>query len=152
MLRPLSIFTSQDFSWLQNGQLNWRSKGSIAFLFGGGFHLFFCVPWFVLNILTTCGNTIHRTSGFEPTIPASERPTYLRLRPRGHWDRLHNFIPHGILAFTTLITTMGTAVTQWLRRCATNRKVAGSIPVCCELRYREDVVESITFRTIVKAV
>ena len=26
------------------------------------------------------------------------------------------------------ITTMGTAVAQWLRCCATNRKVAGSIP------------------------
>ena len=24
---------------------------------------------------------------------------------------------------------VGTAVAQWLRRCATNRKVAGSIPV-----------------------
>ena len=24
--------------------------------------------------------------------------------------------------------TVGTAVAQWLRRCATNRKVAGSIP------------------------
>ena len=26
------------------------------------------------------------------------------------------------------ISTMGTAVAQWLRCCATNRKVAGSIP------------------------
>ena len=25
---------------------------------------------------------------------------------------------------------MGTAVAQWLRRCATNQKVAGSIPAC----------------------
>ena len=25
---------------------------------------------------------------FEPTISASERPADLRLRPRGHWDRL----------------------------------------------------------------
>jgi hypothetical protein len=28
------IFTSQDFSWLQNGQLNWLSKGSFLFLEG----------------------------------------------------------------------------------------------------------------------
>jgi len=27
-----------------------------------------------------------------------------------------------------VFTLVGTAVAQWLRRCATNRKVAGSIP------------------------
>lgn len=31
------IFTSQDFSWLQNGQLNVASSGWIARFFGGGF-------------------------------------------------------------------------------------------------------------------
>ena len=30
--------------------------------------------------------------------------------------------------FEELITVRGTAVAQWLRCCATNRKVAGSIP------------------------
>ena len=30
--------------------------------------------------------------------------------------------------FTLLPSSLGTAVAQWLRRCATNRKVAGSIP------------------------
>ena len=30
--------------------------------------------------------------------------------------------------YTVHILKMGTAVAQWLRRCATNRKVAGSIP------------------------
>jgi len=29
---------------------------------------------------------------------------------------------------TTVIRKTGTAIAQWLRRCATNRKVAGSIP------------------------
>jgi len=29
---------------------------------------------------------------------------------------------------TPLVLNMGTAVAQWLRCCATNRKVAGSIP------------------------
>ena len=29
---------------------------------------------------------------------------------------------------TNIFVRRGTAVTQWLRRCATNRKVAGSIP------------------------
>jgi hypothetical protein len=43
------IFTSHDFSWLQNGQLNWRSKGSIAFLFGGGFRLLFLRPMILLQ-------------------------------------------------------------------------------------------------------
>lgn len=31
------IFTSHDFSWLQNGQLNWMSSGSMFLRFGGGF-------------------------------------------------------------------------------------------------------------------
>lgn len=39
-------FTSQDFSWLQNGQLNIVSNGSIIFLFGGGFLAFFLLPIF----------------------------------------------------------------------------------------------------------
>ena len=30
--------------------------------------------------------------------------------------------------FTSILTGAGTAVAQWLRHCATNRKVAGSIP------------------------
>ena len=32
------------------------------------------------------------------------------------------------LLLLLLLINMGTAVAQWLRRCATNRKVAGSIP------------------------
>lgn len=31
------ILTSQDFSWLQKGQLNCWSRGSMALRFGGGF-------------------------------------------------------------------------------------------------------------------
>lgn len=42
--RLLSILTSQDFSWLQNGQLNCVSRGSMAFLFAGGFLLLFLRP------------------------------------------------------------------------------------------------------------
>jgi len=30
--------------------------------------------------------------------------------------------------FVTFVSTVGTAVAQWLRHCATTRKVAGSIP------------------------
>lgn len=37
-------FTSQDFSWLQNGQLNIVSKGSMFFLLGGGFLFDFLLP------------------------------------------------------------------------------------------------------------
>jgi len=33
-----------------------------------------------------------------------------------------------VLLYTRVLHVAGTAVTQWLRRCATNRKVAGSIP------------------------
>ena len=32
--------------------------------------------------------------GFEPTIPAGERPADLRLRPRGHWDRHISKLQH----------------------------------------------------------
>ena len=39
-----NILTSQDFSWLQNGQLNWVSKGSIALRRAGGFRLLFFFP------------------------------------------------------------------------------------------------------------
>ena len=38
------ILTSHDFSWLQNGQLNCVSNGSIAFRFVGGFLLLFLLP------------------------------------------------------------------------------------------------------------
>jgi len=34
----------------------------------------------------------------------------------------------GVFVFGGLLVTEGTAVAQWLRCCATNRKVAGSIP------------------------
>lgn len=46
------IFTSQLFSWLQNGQLNIWSKGSIARRLGGGFRFDFLRPmlnWFLFN-------------------------------------------------------------------------------------------------------
>jgi hypothetical protein len=39
------------------------------------------------------------------------------------------FISYGVNVVTNL-TVDGTAVAQWLRCCATNRKVAGSIPGC----------------------
>ena len=38
------IFTSQDFSWLQNGQLKTPSKGSSILRFGGGFRDFLLLP------------------------------------------------------------------------------------------------------------
>lgn len=36
--------TSQDFSWLQKGQLNITSRGSIVFLLGGGLDAFLRRP------------------------------------------------------------------------------------------------------------
>lgn len=38
------IFTSHDFSWLQNGQVNWDSRSPVIFFFGGGFLLDFRRP------------------------------------------------------------------------------------------------------------
>lgn len=43
------IFTSQLFSWLQNGQLNIWSNGSMVRLFGGGLRFDFRRPMFFLN-------------------------------------------------------------------------------------------------------
>jgi len=40
------------------------------------------------------------------------------------FDLLYNFVSN----IRRSICTVGTAVAQWLRRCAANRKVAGSIP------------------------
>ena len=34
-----------------------------------------------------------------------------------------------------LISSLGTAVAQWLRCCATNQKIAGSIPASVRLHY-----------------
>ena len=65
------MVTSHDFSWLQNGQLNCLSSGTIAFLFGGGFDFFFLLPILEVSVpdnhqlnnpedlsfkLTLCGN------------------------------------------------------------------------------------------------
>lgn len=37
--RPAHIFTSQDFSWLQNGHVNCVSSVPVTFFLGGGFRL-----------------------------------------------------------------------------------------------------------------
>lgn len=44
VFRARSIFTSQDFSWLQKGQVNWVSRVPVIFFFGGGFRLDFLRP------------------------------------------------------------------------------------------------------------
>ena len=41
------ILTWQDFSWLQNGQVNWVSSAPVIFFFGGGFLFDFLLP--ILN-------------------------------------------------------------------------------------------------------
>ncbi len=46
----LSIFTSQDLSWLQNGQLNCVSNASKFFLLGGGPRFDFRRPIFQLKL------------------------------------------------------------------------------------------------------
>ena len=45
-------------------------------------------------------------AGIELTIPASERPRTYALYRAVIGISKHNFIPHGILAFTTLISTI----------------------------------------------
>ena len=43
-------------------------------------------------------------------------------------DGLHTGLKHVVVYYISLPIVRGTAVAQWLRCCATNRKVAGSIP------------------------
>jgi hypothetical protein len=43
---------------------------------------------------------------------------------------LQGFFICFIISFLCLLNFLGHAVAQWLRHCATNRKVAGSIPDC----------------------
>jgi hypothetical protein len=45
----------------------------------------------------------------------------------GSWYKFNTRIKN-ILCFVITNTVWGSAVAQWLRHCATNRKVAGSIP------------------------
>ena len=68
--------------------------------------------------------------GFAPAIPASEWPQthaleHALLGSAMLWKNNGN-----ILAYLTAVNEYGkrTAVAQWLRCCATNRKVAGWIP------------------------
>ena len=48
--------------------------------------------------------------------------------PRAGLDGRRIFFFTNILLFRYIAYISGTAVAQWLRCCATNRKVAGSIP------------------------
>lgn len=50
---PTHIFTSQDFSWLQKGQVNWVSRVPVIFFFGGGFRFDFLRP--ISAAGRTCG-------------------------------------------------------------------------------------------------
>jgi len=87
-----------------------------------------------------CG---HSSSSFHMTWPSiSNAPPFLQLVFSGHHLQCGNYSAafhvtinsvalllyplHPII--TIIIIIMGTAVAQWLRCCATNRKVAGSIP------------------------
>ena len=63
---------------------------------------------------------IHAPVGIRTRNPSKRAAADPRLRPCCHWD-----LP---LIFFWYLITAGTAVAQWLRCCATNRKVAGSIP------------------------
>jgi len=51
---------------------------------------------------------------------------YLQIRNRINENSERNVS----VIITYLTINIGTAVAQWLRRCTTNRKVAGSIPDC----------------------
>jgi len=50
------------------------------------------------------------------------------MQQRADIDRWTSVYLHFLFIFTYYVLKVGTAVAQWLRCCATNRKVAGSIP------------------------
>jgi len=66
--------------------------------------------------------------GFEPTISAGERPQTCALdrAATGTGKKILSLILKNIKVVN--VHLRGTAVAQWLKRCTTNRKVAGSIP------------------------
>jgi len=60
-------------------------------------------------------------------------PSNLHTRDNSKVNYFYCYIVHVVELlnyYTNHCTYMGTAVAQWLRCCATNRKVAGSIPGC----------------------
>ena len=80
------------------------------------------------NSNDTIGNQTHDL----PACSAVPQPTAISRAPFGT-----NYQSHFLLSLTTaflvkimlvLLQDWGHAVAQWLRHCATNRKVAGSIP------------------------
>jgi len=56
----------------------------------------------------------------------ADRPIYIAAETTKKWEM--NFLFLYVYNYTSTGLWTGTAVAQWLRYCATNRKVAGSIP------------------------
>jgi hypothetical protein len=70
-------------------------------------------------------NTHHLFCCTSPTVTGKVMPSPLlrQINP------VHKFaFSLSIIIITTITSILGQAVAQWLRHCATNRKVAGSIP------------------------
>jgi len=78
VLRARSIFTSQDFSWLQNGQVNWVSRVPVIFFLGGGFRFDFLRP------MSVGGQTRRRVSGPSKLTEVSATPPAGRPWEPGH--------------------------------------------------------------------
>ena len=68
--------TSHDFSWLQNGQLNSMSRGSIAFRLGGGLLAFLRRP--MTDLLkrkqSDAINSMHLIRSPAPLLSKMEQP------------------------------------------------------------------------------
>jgi len=90
--------------------------------------------WYLIK---TSGKTLHHIYVFISYLTENTLSFFLftsstSLRSCYYWARTNQFcwkkIWCRLLFNLDLNTKGGTAVTQWLRRCDTNRKVAGSIP------------------------
>lgn len=64
------ILTSQDFSWLQNGQVNWVSKLPVIFFLGGGFLFVFLRPM--------CGVDYEEKQAAEQCVLSTTNSTLVR--------------------------------------------------------------------------
>lgn len=91
MLRARSIFTSQDFSWLQKGQVNWVSRVPVIFFLGGGFLLDFLRPMAAGG--ETCGAEEDKGQKLEEVVTLY---SVLWMQAGGHqqWPRREEDVHH----------------------------------------------------------
>ena len=101
-----------------------------------GYREIFCVSTRQISTRNLTFNLVINHFIFSRTLPRSNIFVLDGILSSEHWTRnTKRSMTHNGMIYITLIAfrfhtayLLGTAVAQWLRCCATNRKVAGSIP------------------------